>query len=338
MRFGAPYMMVWFWTVLALIIFYVLAGRAREKALRRFAGDNILPEIAASYDTGKRKLRNIMMVFAVLFLVTALVRPQWGFQWQEVKRRGIDILIALDTSNSMLAEDVLPSRLDRAKLGIKDLIKELKGDRMGLIVFSGTAFLQCPLTVDYDGFLLTLDDVDVDTIPVGGTSLSKAIYTAINSFEESQTKDQEKILIIITDGEDLEGGVEKAVERAKANGVTIFCVGIGTKEGELIPSFGKSGKFEFLKDAEGNVVKTKLDEERLQRIALETGGMYVRATGAEFGLDLIYKERLSKLQKQEFEARMEKRYHERFQIPLGIAIFLLFLEPLIGDRRRGASL
>ena len=203
---------------------------------------------------------------------------------------------------------------------------------MGLVLFSGTAFLQCPLTVDYNGFLLSLDDADVSTIPVGGTSLSKAIYTAINSYEGA--KDQEKVLIIITDGEDLEGGLDKAIERAKAVGVEIFCVGIGSTNGELVPVEDASGRITFLKDAAGELVRTRLVEDTLQKMAVETGGMYVHAMGAEFGLGIIYDQRLSKMEKQEFESKMEKRYNERFQIPLFFAIFLLLLEPLIGDRKR----
>jgi len=336
MRFGKLYMAAWLWLVPAITVFYFMAGRFRARALERFAANGPLHEISGSVNPAKRKARHFMIAAAVLLLVLALMRPQWGFQWQEVKRQGLDILIALDTSNSMLAEDVLPNRLDRAKLGIKDLVKKLHGDRIGLACFSGTAFLQCPLTVDYDGFLLSLNDVDTYTIPVGGTSLSKLIYTAINSYEGG--KKENKILIIITDGEDLEGGLDRAIEKAKLAGVKIFCVGIGTTEGELIPVDGGSGKRAFLKDDEDNIVKTRLVEGLLQKMVLETGGMYVRATGAEFGLDIIYDEKLSGLEKQEFKSRMEKRYHERFQFPLALAILLLFLETLIGERRRGAGL
>ncbi|RKY41704.1 MAG: hypothetical protein DRP85_05305 [Candidatus Makaraimicrobium thalassicum] len=332
MRFGAPYMAVWLWLVPGIVIFYLLAGRAREKALRRFASSSLLPKISGNFDARKRTIRNSMITASVLFMLLGMMRPQWGFQWREVKQQGLDILIAVDTSRSMLAEDVLPNRLERAKLAIKDLVKELHGDRIGLVVFSGAAFLQCPLTVDYNGFLLSLDDIDVDTIPVGGTSLSKAIYAAIDSYEGGEK--EHKILIIITDGEDLEGGVDRAVERARAEGLKIFCIGIGSTEGEIIAVTDGTGKKGFLKDPEGNIVKTRLVEEFLQKMAIETGGMYVRASGAEFGLDLIYDERLSKLKKQEFKSRMEKRYHERFQFPLALAILLLFAEPLVGERKK----
>lgn len=332
MKFGASYMAMWLWVVPAMVLFFSLVRRARERALRRFAEADLLPEISGSYSPGRRKVKATLLTCSVCLAVLALMRPQLGFTWREVKRQGLDIVIALDTSKSMLAEDVLPNRLGRAKLAIRDFIKKLHGDRVGLVVFSGTAFLQCPLTVDYNGFFLSLDDVDVDTIPVGGTSLSNAIYKAVTSYEGG--KKQHKILIVITDGEDLEGGVEKAVERARAAGMRIFCVGVGGVEGELIPLKDDKGKIIFLKDNDDNMVRTRLDEAMLQKIALETGGMYVRGTGVEFGLDVIYDEKLSKLEKQEFKSRMEKRYFERFQMPLYAAIFLLFIELFVGDRKR----
>lgn len=331
MKFGALYIAGILWLFPIMVLFSIWAGNRRKKALERFAHGQLLPEITMSLNARRKKIKNTMTAAALLFILIAFIRPQWGFSWQEVKRQGLDILIALDTSNSMLAEDVLPNRLGRAKLAIKDLVKKLRGDRIGLIAFSGTAFLQCPLTVDYNGFLLSLEDIAVDTIPVGGTSLSNAVYTAVGSYEGGKKK--HKILIIITDGEDLEGGVDRAIARARASGVTIYCAGIGTKEGELIPIRDRSGKINFLKDSQGAVVKTKLDEDILQRMALETGGIYVRSIGVEFGLDLIYEQRLSRLEKEEFKSKMEKRYKEKFQIPLAIALALLFIEILIGDRR-----
>jgi Ca-activated chloride channel family protein len=260
------------------------------------------------------------------------MRPQWGFSWEEVRRSGLDILIAIDTSKSMLAGDIKPNRLERSKLAVKDLIKKLRGDRIGLIAFSGNAFLQCPLTVDYSGFLLSLNELNFNSIPKGGTSISSAIKTAMDSYEGGQKK--YKILVIITDGEDHEGNVAEMAEKAKDAGIKIFSIGIGTKEGELISVTDESGNKVFLKDRQGNVVKTRLDETTLQKIALTTGGSYVRATNTEFGLDLIYEEKLSKMEKREIESNMIKRYEERFQIPLAIALVLLCLEPFISERRR----
>jgi len=332
MKFGAPSMTVWLWLIPALIMFYRFAGKARDRTMKKFASGEALIEISRSVDIKKKTIKRRILIAAIFLIIFSLMRPQWGFKWREVKRQGLDILIALDTSKSMLAEDVLPNRLDRARLAIKDLMKKLHGDRVGLIVFSGKAFLQCPLTLDYSGFMLSLDDVDVDSIPMGGTSISSAIYTAMGSYEGGKKK--HKILILITDGEDLEGGIEKAIEAAKADGIDIYCVGIGDPEGELIPMTDNTGKRVFMKDMDGNVVKTRLEENILQRMAIETGGIYVRATGAQFGLDIIYDERLSLLEKQEFETKMEKRYTERYQVPLCIALFLLLIEMVIGDRRR----
>lgn len=332
MKFAYPSLAVLFWLVPALAAFFSVTLSQRRRAMKRFAQEPLMAEISSSSGEGRIKLRNVLVTVGFIFMVMALMRPQWGFKWQEVKKMGLDIVVALDVSNSMLAEDIKPNRIERSKMAIKDLVRKLKGDRIGLIAFSGTAFLQCPLTLDYNGFLLALDDVDAVTIPIGGTSISNAIYKAIETFEE--TAGDEKILIIVSDGEDHEGGIESVIAQAKSKKVRIFCLGIGSPDGELIPIPGERGKQGFLKDAEGNVVRTRLNEPMLQKISMETGGMYVRATGAQFGLDLIYQEELSKLQKQEFKTEMEKRYTERFQLPLGIALMLLALEPFIVDKKK----
>ncbi len=336
MQFGAPELFRILWLMPAVVFFYIFVFKKREKVLGYFAQKELVNEILDNYNERKKKYKAAMIVTALLLMLIAVLRPQWGFDWREVKRQGIDIIIALDTSNSMLAEDVLPNRLERSKLAIKDLVRKLKGDRIGLIAFSGTAFLQCPLTVDYNGFLITLDDVTIDTIPIGGTSISNAVDTAVKSYEGGEKKN--KILIIITDGEDLEGGVERAVVKAKGEGLKVFCVGIGTEEGELIPVRDELGKVTFLKDAEGNVVKTRLDETVLQSAAIETGGMYVRSTGAQFGLDIIYDQRLAKLEKEAFKSKLEKQYKEKYRIPLTLAFILLLLELFIGEKHRSAKL
>lgn len=332
MRFAQPYYAVGFWIVLGVVLFFVWAYKSRRKAMRRFAEDEFLNEIASSVDFQAKIIKSAVIVAVLILGILTLMRPQWGFQWQEVKRRGLDILIAIDTSNSMLATDVKPNRLGRSKLAVKDLIKRLKGDRVGLIAFSGTAFLQCPLTVDYNGFLLALDDLGTTTIPRGGTSITSAIKVAMDTYEGGDKK--YKVLVIITDGEDHEGDPVKLAEEAKKEGIKIYCIGIGTTEGELIQLVDRNGKRSFLKDREGNIVKSRLNERVLQGIALSTGGMYVRSSGADFGLELIYDERLSRMEKRDIKVQMSKFYHERFQIPLALALLLLLIEPLISDRRR----
>lgn len=331
MTFGNVHMAHLLWLVPAIILFFVWAHKKRKRDMERFAGAEVLHELTRSVNNRGRTLRTLCVLGALFLMIISLIRPQWGFEWQEVRRSGLDILIAIDTSRSMLAEDVRPSRLERSKLAVKDLIKKLKGDRVGLIAFSGSAFLQCPLTVDYSGFLLSLDDLSADTIPKGGTSITSAVRAALDSYEGGVKK--YKVLVLITDGEDHEGAPLELAEEARKKGIKIFTIGIGTREGELIPVMDDSGNRMYLKDRNGNVVKTRLDEDTLQKIALNTGGSYVKATPAEFGLELLYDEKLSKIEPRETENKMVKKYKERFQIPLILALIILGAELFIKERR-----
>jgi len=332
LRFAQSYYIYGLWGILALVIFFIWAAKKKRLFLRKFAEEPSLAQIASCVNFKAQGIRAFIIISAFVLSLLALMRPQWGFQWQEVKRMGLDILIAVDTSNSMLATDIKPNRLQRSKLAVRDLVKKLRGDRVGLIAFSGTAFLHCPLTIDYNGFLLALNDLGVKTIPRGGTSIEGAIMRAIRSYEGGAKK--YKVLIIITDGEYHEGDPIRAAEEAAKENIKIFCVGVGTNEGELIWTIDEDGKRRFLKDRDGTIVKSRLNENVLRKIALITRGMYVRSSGAEFGLDLIYEKRLSKMEKREIKAQMAKRYKERFQIPLGLAVALLAIEPLINDRKK----
>ena len=331
MQFAQPYSMLFIFVTLGLILFHIWAFRIRKKIWDKFAQKGLLVELLAQVDPGRQRLKAIILILGLFFCFFALLRPQWGFKWQEIKRKGLDIIIALDTSKSMLTNDIKPSRLERAKLAIGDFTQNLKGDRVGLIAFAGSAFLECPLTIDYGGFLLALEDVNINTIPRGGTSISSAIKEAIRSYPTREGKF--KVLIIITDGEDHEGDPLRLAQEAKKEGIIICCIGIGTKEGELVFVEGDNGSKEFLKDSQGNAVKSSLNEEILQKISLATGGIYIRSTNTDFGLDLLYQERLSKMEKREFEAKMNKLYQERFQMPLAIGLILVLLETLISDRK-----
>ncbi|MBD3184553.1 VWA domain-containing protein [Candidatus Poribacteria bacterium] len=279
-----------------------------------------------------KKLKAILLLLVLCFLIFALMGPKWGFKWHEVKRQGIDIIVAIDTSRSMLAQDVKPNRLERSKLAVEELLDLLQGDRIGLVAFAGGSFLQCPLTLDYGALSIALSAVDTELIPRGGTSINGAIRTAIKAFEGKAKK--YKALILITDGEDHEGDPEKAAEEASEQGIKIFCVGVGTKDGELIPVMDEMGNVIFLKDNKGQVVKSSLDESSLQKIALKTGGGYVRASGAEYGLDLIYNEKIANMEKRDLESKLQKRYEERYQIPVIIALGLICMEIFVSDRRR----
>ncbi|MBF0343814.1 MAG: VWA domain-containing protein [Nitrospirae bacterium] len=332
MRFESPQMVHALWLAAALAVFYVAAFRLRNRALEGLANRELLKGLTPSVSLQRRYVKAILVTLTFVFCTLALMRPQWGFHLEEVRQLSSDILIALDTSKSMLAADIKPNRLQMAKLAIGDFLKKLRGDRIGLIGFAGESFVFSPLTVDYGGFMLALNDLGVNSIPIGGTSIRSAIQEAINVYKGSPSKD--KTLILITDGEDHEGHVLDAAKAAKDAGIKIYAIGIGTKEGELIQVNDDSGGKSFVKDPGGNLVKTHLDEETLQRLSTETGGVYVRTSGADLGLDLIYRDWLSKSEKKSIQEKMKKRYDERFQIPLAIAVFLLVVESMLGERRR----
>lgn len=305
--------------------------RRRRALAERFAERGLISAMAPSVSVRRRIFKTALLILASSFILLAFMRPQWGFEWEEVKKSGLDILIAIDVSKSMLATDVKPNRLERSKFAVKDLVRKLSGDRLGLVAFAGTAFLQCPLTIDYNGFLLALDDLTTSAIPRGGTSISNAIREAMNTFKGPEKK--YKVLVIITDGEDHEGDALKMAEEASKAGIKIYAVGVGTSEGEVIQVPDERGQRAYMADKKGNVVKTKLNEELLKKIAISTGGSYVHATQAEFGLALLYDKSISRLEKRDIEAKMKKRYEERFQIFLSLAIALLFIEPLIAERK-----
>jgi len=324
------------------VLFYMFAARRRQKRIEKFADKSLLAAIAPSMSSSRRVIKAILVVSAVILAFTALARPQWGFEWQEAKRSGLDMLIAIDVSKSMLATDVKPNRLERSKFAVKDLIKKLNGDRIGLVAFAGTSFLQCPLTIDYNGFLLSLDDVGVGTIPRGGTSISSAISEAIKVFSQAPgaatNEKKYNVLVIVTDGEDFEGDAIASAKQAADEKIKIFCVGVGTQDGELVPVADEYGAKEYLSDKSGNVVKTKLNEEILKQVAISTGGSYIRATQSDFGLTLLYDKSIAHLEKRDIDAKMKKHYQERFQYFLAIAALLLALDMIVSEKKRASAI
>ena len=328
----AQYIPVLIFSSLAIVLFCIWVMKWRNSLMERFAEKSMLEGIAPSFSAKRKILKMALSGMAFLLCILALARPEWGFEWQEVKRTGLDILIGIDVSKSMLARDMRPTRLERAKYAVKDLVRKLGGDRIGLVAFAGTSFLQCPLTIDYNGFLLALDDLNTETIPRSGTSISGVIREAIDILKGADKKF--KIFILITDGEELEGDAIKAAGEAAQSGVRIYCVGVGTPEGDIIPTTDERGEKGYLADRAGQVIKTHLNEDLLKRIAIATGGNYVRATPSDFGLILLYDKSISKLEKRDIEAKMKKHYQERYQIFLGLAVAFLLLEPLISERKR----
>jgi len=312
-----------------LAAFVVAALRRRARALQSFAEEPLLERLAVGADPRRRAWTLAIRVVVLALLAVALAGPKWGFHWEPVKREGIDLIIAMDTSRSMLATDVKPNRLERAKLAVLDLLAQLRGDRIGLVAFAGTAFLESPLTLDYAAFERSLRSLRVGIIPRGGTALSRAIETSLQAFEAREGKYE--ALVLITDGEDHEGDAKAAAEKAAERGVKIYTVGIGTADGELVPLQG--GAAGYVKDRKGQVVKSRLDEATLQEIAVASGGAYVRGIGPRLGLDEVFDEHIAKMERREVDSSLERRYEERFQWPLAAALFLLAVESLMRLRR-----
>lgn len=332
MTFGQP---IYFWLltlVPALARFLVWAFRARRRALERFAAPPLADKLTESVRPVARRWKAVLLVLTVLFAVLALTQPRWGFEWREVKYRGVDVMVLLDVSKSMLTEDMRPNRLTQAKYAVQDLLDHLRGDRIGLVAFAGAAFVQCPLTVDYEAFRLTLKDADPRIIPRGGTAIGAAIRTALKAFEAGEGRD--RAIVLITDGEETESDALAAADEAARAGVKIFAIGVGTTEGELIPVREEGKPLDFVKDKDGAVVKSRLDEETLKQLALRTGGIYVRSAAGDFGMDTIYGKGIAQLQGKEQETQLRKRYFERFQWPLGLALALLLVECFVTDRRK----
>lgn len=332
LRFGNPEFFHLFWLLPALIFFFVWVFRYKKKLLLRLGDEELVRRLTTSVSRKKQIWKVVLIVFGFSLLAFALTDPQIGTRLEEVKREGIDVFIALDVSKSMLAEDVAPSRFEKAKHEISEFISRLQGDRVGLIVFSGLAFVQCPLTLDYGAAKLFLDDVYIGIVPSPGTAISEAIKTAEKSFVAKELK--HKALIIITDGEDHEEDpIPIAREAAKA-GMKIYTVGIGSPQGAPIPEFDRNGnRLGYKKDRSGQIITTKLDIATLEKIAFETDGKFYISSSGSAELDRIYDE-LYQMDKKELSSRQFTQYENRFQIFLLLALLLLIVEAVLGERRK----
>src|SRR6266480_3879569 len=332
MSFGAPQWLGGLLVIPILIAFFIRAERRGIRRLQEFVSARLLPQLAGTVNRPRRVLRFALLLLGLSLALFSLAQPRWGYTFEDVKRKGLDLLIAVDTSRSMLSNDVQPDRLERVKLATQDLINELQGDRVGLIAFAGRAFLQAPLTIDYDAVTESINDLDTKTIPEGGTNISSAIDLATQSFGKSAVGN--RALIIFTDGEELSGDAVKAAKAAADEGVRIFTVGVGTPQGSLIPITAENGETAFVKDSAGQVVKSKLDEKPLREIAQATGGFYVYLENGPRTMQQIYNEGLAKMQAAEIDVRLSRRPIERYEWPLGAALVALALSILIGERKR----
>jgi len=313
--------------------FFVLSFRMKRRAMERFGNLELLQRLSRSTSFRRQVLKAALLVASTALLLLALARPQLGTKLMTVKREGQDIVIALDVSKSMLAEDIQPNRLEKAKHEIASLIDRLQGDRVGLVAFAGRGFIECPLTLDYGAAKMFLDFMGPDLIPVPGTALTEAIQKAAEAFVEKERK--HKVLILITDGEDHEGDPVEAAKQAEQEGIVIYTVGIGSPQGVPIPEVDANGNRTggFKKDRSGQVVTSRLDEVTLQRIALETGGKYFRASGGEAELDQIYSD-IAGMEKKELASQQFTQYEDRFQPLIALVLLLLVAEVSISERRR----
>ena len=330
-RLGAPELLWALWLVPAVVVFQIWVFRRKATLLRQFASPEMLARITAGVSVQRQALKAGLVIFAIAMAVLSLAEVKVGYTWEEVKRTGVDVVIALDVSDSMLVEDAEAggglNRLQRARREITDLLRIMDGDRVGLVAFAGTAFLQCPLTLDYAAAELFLEDVDTDLIPVKGTAIGKAIRTGLEAFEGSAQ--ESRAILLITDGEDHSGDALAAAEEAQLAGVRVFAIGIGRDEGSPIPMEGGG----FRKDRAGELVLSRLDEPTLQKIALTTGGRYVRSVTGDVDLDEVYLQGIkATLQDQELASTRRQHWEDRFQWLLALALLALCLEPFVPER------
>ena len=312
----------------ALVLFFWWSERVKQKLLTQFVEPRLLAQLTVGISLVRRKWRYSLAILAVALLIITGARPQYGFDLEEVSQSGLDIVVAVDTSKSMLATDIAPNRLARAKLAALELTQTAKADRLGLVAFAGEAFLECPLTIDDTAFQQSVQALDVNTIPQGGTALAAAIDTTLEAFKE---KGNHRALVLFTDGEDNDEGALEAAQRAAKEGLKIFTIGIGSAEGTLVTIAGADGSTDYIRDEKGQVVKTKLNEQLLQQIATTTGGFYLPLRGADT-ISTLYERGLAPLPKSESKEKTVRRYHEQFQWPLAAAILLLLAEFFLPER------
>jgi Ca-activated chloride channel family protein len=320
----------------ALIGFLFWSWRVKQKLIRQFVAARLASSLTVGVSPLREKIRLALLVAAVAGVLCALARPQWGFAWEEAKQQGLDIIVAIDTSRSMLARDALPNRLEKSKLAVIDLMRLAKSDRMGLVVFAGTAFLQAPLTLDEQAFQQAVDAVTVDIVPEGGTSLSAAIRATLQAFEKEN--DNHKVMVLFTDGEDHDEDTETmaAVKEAAEAGMRIFTIGVGTPEGEMLRVADEQGNTSFVKDDDGNAVKSRLNEKLLRQIATEASGFYLPLQGAN-PMETLYASGLAPLPKSEETTRLTRVFQERYHWFLGFAVICLVIEALLPERARARS-
>jgi Ca-activated chloride channel homolog len=328
-RFANPDYLYLLLLLPVMMLLYIVNEIRKRRARRRLGESRLVSSLMPELSDSRSVIKFILLLLAVFSGIILLARPQFGSRIEDVKKQGVEVIIALDVSNSMLAEDIQPDRLSRAKQAISRLVDNLDNDKIGLIIFAGDAYTQIPITTDYVSAKMFLSEISPEMVPKQGTAIGAAINLGVRSFSPGEGKS--KALIIITDGENHEDNPVSAAEEAAKAGVVIYTIGIGSTEGVPIP-VTLNGRKDYLKDASGNTVITKLDEDILKKIAMSANGSYVRASNTNIGLDQIYSD-IKKMKKQDLESSQYTEYNDQFQIFAAMALFFLIAEFIIMDRK-----
>ena len=312
------------------IIIYWMVNIWRKRALKTYGEISVIQQLFPDVSKSKRVWKFILFSIAFALIIIGIVNPQVGTKLEEIKRKGADLMICLDVSNSMKAEDLQPNRLEKAKQAITKLLDKLEGDRIGIVVFAGQAYVQLPITTDYSAAKLFLESINTDLIPTQGTDIGAAINLSMESFGKDEGKN--KAIVIITDGEDHEAAAVKAAEAAAEKGIAIHTIGMGSAEGAPIPIYRGTVREGFKKDKEGNTIVTKLNEQNLQEIASAANGIYVRASNSDAGLNNVL-DAINKLEKKQFDSKMYSDYEDRFQWFISASLLFLLIETFLTERK-----
>jgi len=327
-RFAHPEYFYFLLVIPVFTVFFIISRINRHRSLRLFGDHALIEQLMPSVSTARPIIKFILWMLALGFIIASLAQPQFGSKLLTSKRKGVELIIALDVSNSMMAEDIKPNRLERAKRAIAKLTERLRDDKLGLIVFAGQAYVQLPITTDYVSAKLFLDAINTSIVPVQGTAIGAAINMATKSFSPNFVGS--KAIIVITDGENHEDDAVGAAKEAQDKKIIVHTIGMGLPQGAPIPM--GTGSSDFLKDREGNVVVTKLDENMLTQIATAGGGTYIRANNAEVGLNNLFNE-IEKMQKTEMDSRQYSEYNDQFPLFLSLALAMILLDFMILDRK-----
>lgn len=328
-RFAHPEYLYGLLLIPLFLVIFIISIQWKRRSLRRFGDWQVVRQLLPDLAFWRQSLKFFLLMLVLALLVLTVARPQLGSKLEKGERKGIDLFICLDVSNSMMAQDIQPDRLSRARNAVSKMIDELKNDRIGLVVFAGKAYVQLPITTDYAAAKMFLASITPGMIPTQGTAIGDALNLATNSFGESK---HNKAIILITDGENHEDDAIEAAKEAASKGIKIFTVGMGLPDGAPIPVYSGGVVTGFRKDNTGSTIITKLDDALLQQIATAGQGAYVRANNTQQSLGKIFNE-IDHMQKTEFESRIFSDYEDRYQYPLAIALILLVLEPLLLERR-----